>query len=174
VTWWRSLAVLLCALATLVSPKSASASSGLQAENRVKGFLLVAPTLVGGSRSLSLEEHPAKSNAYDENASGSCLAAEAAPEAFGEAPTIEVTGEHDVFFHYTSDPESAFSGGFYKGASVTDVGTYTAGESTFLGIPTPDKVIPIASIAAGCFSTVERCLLRVVILVVRSSGSRPS
>jgi hypothetical protein len=76
VTWWRSLAVLLCVLTTLVFPRSASASSGLGRENRVKGFLLVAPTLVGGSHDASLGKHLGKSNAYDENASGSCLAAE--------------------------------------------------------------------------------------------------
>jgi hypothetical protein len=85
VTWWRSLCVLLCVLTTLAFPKSASASSGLQAENRVKGFLLVAPTLVGGSSGRSLEKHLGKSIAYDETASGSCLAAEA-----GGSDTFEI------------------------------------------------------------------------------------
>jgi hypothetical protein len=67
----------------------------------------------------------------------------ATAEAVGEAPTIEILGESDVYFHYTTAPESAFSGGFLQGSSVTDIGTYTAGEGTFLGIPSPDKVIPI-------------------------------
>jgi hypothetical protein len=43
-------------------------------ENRVKGFLLVAPLLVRGSHAASLGKHLGKSVAYDENASGSCLA----------------------------------------------------------------------------------------------------
>jgi hypothetical protein len=45
---------------------------------------------------------------------------------------------------YTTAPESSFSGGFHQGASVTDVGDLTAAEASHtLGIPTPDKVIPI-------------------------------
>jgi RHS repeat-associated protein len=62
----------------------------------------------------------------------------------GEAPTIEITGEADVYYHYTTAPESSFANGFWKDASVTNVGDYTESEaSELLGIPKPNKVIPI-------------------------------
>ena len=54
-------------------------------ENRVKGFLLVAPTLVGGSSARTLEKHLGKSNGYDESAVGYTLAAEGLE---GEAASI--------------------------------------------------------------------------------------
>jgi hypothetical protein len=77
VTWWRSLATLLCVLTALVSPRNASASSGVQAENRVRGFDLVAVTLVGTHALRAAEKHWGNSVAYDETASGYTLAAEA-------------------------------------------------------------------------------------------------
>jgi RHS repeat-associated protein len=47
-------------------------------------------------------------------------------------------------YHYTYVAESEFAGGFRAGASVTDIPYYTTYEaSQKLGIPLPDKVIPI-------------------------------
>jgi hypothetical protein len=45
VTRWWPIALLLAVLAALAWPGSASASSGVQAENRVRGFDLVAQQL---------------------------------------------------------------------------------------------------------------------------------
>jgi RHS repeat-associated protein len=83
---------------------------------------------------------------------GEVAADGAAAEVVGEAPaSIEVTGDEDVYFHYTSSSESSFSGGFWQGGSVTNVADYTAEEaSESLGIPSPDKVIPIID-TAGSF-----------------------
>ena len=67
-------------------------------------------------------------------------------------PTIEILGEEDVYFHYTNAAESAFAGGFREGHSVTDVADLTAPEAVqVLGIPTPDKVIPIID-SGGMFA----------------------
>jgi RHS repeat-associated protein len=47
-------------------------------------------------------------------------------------------------YHYTDAPEESFKGGFYKGSSVTDDPNLMSAEaSQTLGIPAPDKVIPI-------------------------------
>jgi hypothetical protein len=78
VTWWRPLAVLLCIVTALVSSQDASASSGVHAENRVRGFDLVAPTLVGLHALQGAEKHWGNSVAYDEMPSGYSLAAEGA------------------------------------------------------------------------------------------------
>jgi hypothetical protein len=91
VTWWRSLAALLCILTALVSSRDASASSGMQAENGVRGFDLVAPTLVGLFTVISTEKHPRNSLAYDETASGYSLAAEAVPGAYSVAFEARLT-----------------------------------------------------------------------------------
>jgi predicted GIY-YIG superfamily endonuclease len=113
VTWWRSLSVLLCLLTALVSPRTASGASAVQAENRVKGFFLVATALVGASSARSVEKHPGNAAAYDENASGSVLAAEgvAAKFAADAAPTfstyvyrlVDDAGEA-VYYGITNDP----------------------------------------------------------------------
>lgn len=50
----------------------------------------------------------------------------------------------DVKYHYTSAPESSFKSGFWKGSSVTDDPALTSADAADkLGIPPPDKVIPI-------------------------------
>ena len=69
------LAWLVAILGILV-PSIASAATTANLETRVMAFELVAPTLIGRSTARTTEKHPEKSNAYDEIASGSPLAAE--------------------------------------------------------------------------------------------------
>ncbi len=59
------LCVVLCVLTALVLPRSASATTGMEAENRVNGFSLVAPTLVGGSHAASAGRTKASAKSFE-------------------------------------------------------------------------------------------------------------
>jgi hypothetical protein len=135
-------------LTALVLPRTASASSGAEAENRVKGFLLVAPTLVGGSHAASAGKHLGKSNAYDENASGSCLAAGAAPAVNnaipgelarvipgeGPWPTLGPPGRADVFVTAAEDIEGLSASEIPGRLGIPASDTYTV-----VRFPTPEE-----------------------------------
>jgi hypothetical protein len=67
--------MLLCALASLLVPGIASASTASGAETRVGVFDLPEQAFVGGSASLTLELRPGCEPTYDDHASDSLLAA---------------------------------------------------------------------------------------------------
>ena len=69
----------LVAILGIIVPCVASAATTASLETRVRDFELVVPTIIGRSTARTPEKHREKSNAYDEIASGSPLAAEAAP-----------------------------------------------------------------------------------------------
>jgi hypothetical protein len=71
---WLLLFALL--LLGIVMPSVASARTLAEYKTRVCVFDLVARTLVERSSARTAEKHPENPNAYDENASGSSLAAE--------------------------------------------------------------------------------------------------
>ena len=55
-------------------------------------------------------------------------------------------GDNQLWYHYTSSPESSFADGLWANSSVTNVGDLTATEaSQTLGIPPPTSVIPISA-----------------------------
>ena len=61
-----------------------------------------------------------------------------------EATAAEGTTAPSLMYHYTTAPESSFANGLWEGSSVTDT-LYTDAQqaSQELGIPVPNKVIPI-------------------------------
>ena len=67
----------LVAILGIIVPCVASAATTASLETRVRDFELVVPTIIGRSTARTPEKHREKSNAYDEIASGSPLAAEA-------------------------------------------------------------------------------------------------
>ena len=71
---WPILA-LLCVLASLLAPSTASANSSPGAENRVWDFSTQEQVCVGGASALTLELRPGCELAYDDCTSGSPLAA---------------------------------------------------------------------------------------------------
>ena len=71
---WFILA-LLCVLASLLAPATASANSSSGAKNRVWGFSLQEQTHVGGANALTSNLHPGCELAEYDFASGSPLAA---------------------------------------------------------------------------------------------------
>jgi hypothetical protein len=74
--------------------------------------------------------HQENEGAGYDNVSASLLAAE------GTAPNL--------MYHYTTASESSFANGLWEGSSVTDkLYTDAAQASQELGIPVPNKVIPI-------------------------------
>lgn len=84
----------LVAILGVVAPSIASAATTANLETRVKAFELVATTVVGRSTARTPEKHREKSNAYDEIASGSPLAAEAGGAGGGRSMAT-------VFLHET-------------------------------------------------------------------------
>jgi hypothetical protein len=83
--------------------------------------LLVAPALVGGSHAASLGKHLGKSIAYDENASGSCLAAEAVPS---------IATPWGAAVQSTSAAAVAARAEVQAGATLWRIGTTGASETT--------------------------------------------
>jgi hypothetical protein len=71
----RPLLAILCALASLLVPGTASASSAAGAETRVGVFDLQERAFVWAAASLTLELHPGCEPTYDQLASDSLLAA---------------------------------------------------------------------------------------------------
>lgn len=86
------LLVWLVAIIGMLAPSIASAATSTRPETRVWGFELVAQTLVGRSSARTHEKHPENSNAYDELASGSPLAAEGALAVDGAPGALGITG----------------------------------------------------------------------------------
>jgi hypothetical protein len=87
-TRWPIL-MLLCALASLLVPGIASASTAAGAENRVWAFDLQDQIGIGGSASLTLELHRGCEPAYDELASDSLLAARGGKGAPKPSPNFK-------------------------------------------------------------------------------------
>lgn len=140
-TWWRPLAVLLCIVTALVSSQDASASSGVQAENRVGGFDLVAPALVGLHALRGAEKHSGNSVAYDEMPSGYSLAAEETSTALS---AIRQTAEGEQFFHYGYAEQAAgFEGGMRAGGYATTV-PGLSGDAAQAGLALPHANPPNA------------------------------
>ena len=106
------LAWLVAILGILV-PSIASAATTANLETRVKAFELVAPTLIGRSTARTTEKHPEKSNAYDEIASGSPLAAEGTVARGGAAAAED---GFTTLFRTVSEGEQA---------SIQSAGRYT-------------------------------------------------
>ncbi len=134
VTWWRSLAALLCIVTALVSSQDASASSGVQAENRVGGFDLVAPTLVGLHALRGAEKHWENSLAYDENAPGYTLPAEGA--GGGMAAIRQLGTESELASGIVKNTEriaSASNPGSYRIPDMLDHGAQIIGEVKNVG-----------------------------------------
>ncbi len=71
------------------------------------------------------------------------------PEPTSEPQATEA-GSPKIYYHYTNQPESSFAGGLWRHTSVTDkIYTDPSVASRELGIPVPDKIIPIVD--AGNF-----------------------
>ncbi|MBI3868941.1 MAG: hypothetical protein HY299_10455 [Verrucomicrobia bacterium] len=63
--------------------------------------------------------------------------------AFWQSP-LAAEGAPNLMYHYTTAGESSFANGLWEGSSVTDkLYTDAAQASQELGIPVPNKVIPI-------------------------------
>lgn len=103
---WRLL-VLACALASLLVPALASASTVPSAETRVRGLELGNPYAIEASRSLTLDTHQGYVAGYDELASGFLLAARGGRAVIGKlddiAPGRLRPGENNLLKHLEGD-----------------------------------------------------------------------
>ncbi|CAN5392626.1 hypothetical protein BH09PAT4_BH09PAT4_09590 [soil metagenome] len=123
--------VWLVAILGILAPSSASAATTANLETRVKAFERVAPTLIGRSAARTPEKHREKSNAYDELASGSPLAAEGAAmrgPASG-ASVVSPPGAGQVIRGSIATP-------VFEGHGTTAAGSLTVPPGTYLQIPT--------------------------------------
>jgi hypothetical protein len=108
VPWWRSFCVVLYVLTMLAFAKDASASSGVGPKTALRDFCSSPPPPSGGTLAASLDKHLEKSDAYDENESGSCLAAVAVntiptqmarvvPAEFADTATLGAPGASEAW-----------------------------------------------------------------------------
>jgi hypothetical protein len=119
---WRLL-MLACALASLLVPALASASTGPHAETRVGGLDLGNAHSIGAPRPVTLGTHQGYGPAYDDIASDSLLAARGAGRIvdanklnhiFGKAgrnlePLVEKFGSQEGAFNAVQDATQALA-----------------------------------------------------------------
>ena len=98
---------------------------------------------VGNSAANLLGVDPTSQSYHNGEPGGGWLLA-AATLPFGGAEAEAAEGTANILYHYTTAEESAFANGLWRETSVTDkLYTNAAQASQELGIPVPNKVIPI-------------------------------